>query len=88
MLNDQATDRHTEDDIRYVRRRYLNTEAARRIAIEIANATFAARKPSIWAPEWRYMAGRAAAGVYLANGSSLCQVSMSREVPVSRSMTR
>ncbi|WUV44930.1 Tn3 family transposase [Nocardia vinacea] len=43
-----GTDRHTEDDIRYVRRRYLNTEAARRIAIEIANATFAARKPSIW----------------------------------------
>lgn len=43
-----GTDRHTEDDIRYARRRYLNTEAARRIAIEIANATFAARKPSIW----------------------------------------
>ncbi|MEV0298491.1 transposase [Nocardia sp. NPDC050710] len=43
-----GTDRHTEDDIRYVRRRYLNTEAARRIAIEIANATFATRKPSIW----------------------------------------
>lgn len=43
-----GTDRHSEDDIRYTRRRYLNAEAARRIAIEIANATFAARKPSIW----------------------------------------
>ena len=34
---------HCEDDIRYVRRRYLTAEAARAIAIEIANATFAAR---------------------------------------------
>ena len=40
--------RHSEDDIRYARRRYLSTEAARRIAIEIANATFAARRTSIW----------------------------------------
>ena len=32
---------HGEDDIRYARRRYLSAEAARRIAIEIANATFA-----------------------------------------------
>ncbi|MGV9584321.1 Tn3 family transposase [Nocardia farcinica] len=31
-----STDRHSEDEIRYARRRYLNTEAARRIAIEIA----------------------------------------------------
>ena len=40
--------RHSEDDVRYARRRYLNTEAARRIAIEIANATFAARRTTIW----------------------------------------
>lgn len=39
---------HTEDEIRYVRRRYLTTEAARRIAIEIANATFAVRRTAIW----------------------------------------
>ena len=40
--------RHSEDDIRYARRRYLSAEAARRIAIEIANATFAARRTTIW----------------------------------------
>ena len=34
---------HGEDDMRYVRRRYLTAEVARAIAIEIANATFAAR---------------------------------------------
>ena len=39
---------HSEDEIRYARRRYLSTEAARRIAIEIANATFAARRTTIW----------------------------------------
>lgn len=39
---------HSEDDIRYARRRYLSLEAARRIAIEIANATFTARRTSIW----------------------------------------
>lgn len=39
---------HGEDEIRYTRRRYLTTEAARRIAIEIANATFAARRTAIW----------------------------------------
>jgi Tn3 transposase DDE domain len=33
---------HGEDEIRYARRRYLNAEAARRIAIEIADATFTA----------------------------------------------
>jgi len=32
---------HSEDDIRYVRHRYLTAEAARAIAIGIANATFA-----------------------------------------------
>jgi hypothetical protein len=39
---------HSEDDIRYVRRRYLTAEAARAIAIEIADATFAARAAGIW----------------------------------------
>jgi len=39
---------HGEDEIRYARRRYLNAEAARRIAIEIANATFTARRTAIW----------------------------------------
>jgi TnpA family transposase len=39
---------HGEDEIRYTRRRYLSAEAARRIAIEIANATFAARHATIW----------------------------------------
>lgn len=39
---------HNEDEIRYARRRYLSVEAARRIAIEIANATFAARRTTIW----------------------------------------
>jgi TnpA family transposase len=39
---------HTEDDIRYARRRYLTLETARAIAIEIANATFACRQQTIW----------------------------------------
>ena len=39
---------HSEDEIRYVRRRYLTPEAARQIAIEIANATFAARDTGLW----------------------------------------
>jgi Tn3 transposase DDE domain len=39
---------HGEDDIRYVRRRYLSPEAARSIAVEIANATFAARRQALW----------------------------------------
>jgi len=39
---------HSEDDIRYVRRRYLTAEAARAIAIGIANATFAARSTELW----------------------------------------
>ena len=39
---------HTDDDIRYARRRYLSLEAARQIAIEIANATFAARQQTLW----------------------------------------
>jgi hypothetical protein len=39
---------HSEDDIRYVRRRYLSVEVARAIAIQIANATFAARAAHLW----------------------------------------
>jgi hypothetical protein len=38
---------HGEDDIRYVRRRYLTAEVASTIAVEIANATFAARAQRI-----------------------------------------
>jgi TnpA family transposase len=39
---------HSEEDIRYVRRRYLTNETARQIAVEIANATFAARDTALW----------------------------------------
>jgi hypothetical protein len=39
---------HGEDDIRYVRRRYLTAEVASTIATEIANATFAARAQQVW----------------------------------------
>ncbi len=39
---------HTEDDLRYVRRRYLTLETAREIAVAIADATFAARREAIW----------------------------------------
>jgi hypothetical protein len=38
---------HGEDDIRYVRRRYLTAEVASTIAVEIAHATFAARAQRI-----------------------------------------
>ncbi|MEU8804793.1 Tn3 family transposase [Spirillospora sp. NPDC048819] len=41
---------HAEEEIRYVRRRYLTTETARQIAVEIANATFAARDHGLWGP--------------------------------------
>jgi TnpA family transposase len=37
---------HSEDGIRYVRRRYLSPQAAQ--SIEIANATFAARDHALW----------------------------------------
>ena len=39
---------HSEDEIRYVRRRYLIVEAARSIAVQIADATFAARRHGLW----------------------------------------
>lgn len=39
---------HSEEDLRYVRRRYLNLDAAREIAVAIADATFRARREAIW----------------------------------------
>lgn len=39
---------HTENDLRYVRRRYLNAGIGQQIAVELANATFAARQPEVW----------------------------------------
>jgi TnpA family transposase len=39
---------HSEDDLRYVRRRYLSPELARTVAVEIANATFTVRRQTIW----------------------------------------
>jgi hypothetical protein len=39
---------HSEEEIRYARCRYLIPETARQIAIEIANATFAARDTGLW----------------------------------------
>lgn len=39
---------HGEDDLRYIRRRYLTAEVARALAVEIANATFATRQHTIW----------------------------------------
>ena len=39
---------HTEDDLRYARRRYLTVEACRQAARIIANATFAARQAALW----------------------------------------
>ena len=39
---------HVEDEIRYLRRRYLTRDTAQAVAIGIANATFAARQQTIW----------------------------------------
>ena len=39
---------HSEEDLRYVRRRYLSLASAREIAVAIADATFAARREAIW----------------------------------------
>jgi TnpA family transposase len=39
---------HTEDEIRYVRRRYLTRDTAQAVAIGIANAMFAARQQTLW----------------------------------------
>jgi hypothetical protein len=34
---------HREEELYYIRRRYLNADLVRALAIDIANATFAAR---------------------------------------------
>lgn len=39
---------HSEEDVRYVRRRYLTPAAATEIATAIANATFAVRDTGLW----------------------------------------
>jgi len=39
---------HSEDELRYIRRRYLSPESAAQIAVQIADATFAARQASLW----------------------------------------
>lgn len=39
---------HSEDEIRYVRRRYLSCDTAEAVAIGIANATFAVRRQGLW----------------------------------------
>jgi TnpA family transposase len=43
-----STTGHSEEDLRYVRRRYLTPHTAREVAVAIANATFAARDPALW----------------------------------------
>jgi TnpA family transposase len=39
---------HSEDDLRYARRRFLTVEGCREVARIIANATFAARHTTLW----------------------------------------
>lgn len=39
---------HAEDDLRYVRRRFLTVEGCREVARVIANATFSARHAGLW----------------------------------------
>jgi TnpA family transposase len=39
---------HSENDLRYVRRRFMSAETTRAMAVEIANSTFAARHQAIW----------------------------------------
>lgn len=39
---------HTEDELRYVRSRYLSADGARSLAAAIADATFAARRELVW----------------------------------------
>ncbi|GAA2858054.1 Tn3 family transposase [Streptosporangium fragile] len=39
---------HREEELYYIRRRYLTTDLVRALAIDIANATFAARRRAIW----------------------------------------
>lgn len=39
---------HSEADLRYTARRHFTADGARAVAVELANATFAARQPEIW----------------------------------------
>ena len=39
---------HSETDLRYTARRYFTIDGARAVAIQLANATFAARHSEIW----------------------------------------
>ena len=39
---------HTEEEVRYVRRRYLTRDTAQAVAVGIANATFATRQQTLW----------------------------------------
>nr|WP_218917419.1 Tn3 family transposase [Luteipulveratus mongoliensis] len=39
---------HTEEQLRFVRRRYLTPDVARAVAAQIANATFAVRREQVW----------------------------------------
>jgi TnpA family transposase len=39
---------HSEADLRYTARRHFTIDGARAVAIQLANATFAARQPHIW----------------------------------------
>ncbi len=39
---------HSEADLRYTARRYVTIDGARAVAVQLANATFAARDPTIW----------------------------------------
>ncbi|MEO8969345.1 MAG: Tn3 family transposase, partial [Solirubrobacteraceae bacterium] len=39
---------HSEADLRYTARRHFTIDGARAVAIQLANATFAARDPAIW----------------------------------------
>ena len=39
---------HSEEDLRYTRRRYFTVDACREVARAIANATFAARQAWLW----------------------------------------
>ncbi|MGH3544368.1 MAG: Tn3 family transposase [Mycobacteriales bacterium] len=56
---------HSEKDIRYMRARYLNADTAQMIAIEVANATLAARQHIIWG----------AASTAVASDSTCCPAS-------------
>jgi TnpA family transposase len=39
---------HTEADLRYTARRHFTIDGARAVAVQLANATFAARQPELW----------------------------------------